>query len=90
MPSLSPRGVLDRGVRNGIWRREDREEDDVVVVDTDLFRGVGVVRRLSLRCGGRELTLAPERIEDPRDEVCAVGDTAPWVRVVLLDVLPDD
>jgi hypothetical protein len=40
-----------------------------VVVDTDRFRGVGVARRLSLRRGGSEVTLFPDRIEDPREDV---------------------
>ena len=42
-------------------------------------------RRLSLLRGGREVTLLPERIEDPRE----VGETALCVNVVVLE-LPDD
>jgi hypothetical protein len=49
------------------------------------------VRRLSRRrWGGRELTLAPDRVDEPRDELCRVGDIAPCVNVVLLDELPDE
>ena len=73
----SPTGVLirARGVKKGIWSRDCLDDDDVVVVvvvavDTDRFRGVGVVKRLSLLCGGgSELTLAPDRTEEPREEL---------------------
>ena len=93
---LSPIGgrIRARGVKNGIWSRDCLEEDEVevvvVAVDTERFRGVGVVKRLSLRCVGNEVTLAPDRIEDPREELWPVGDIAPWVKVELLDVLPDE
>ena len=78
---------LLRGVNNGVKNREEREED-VVVVETERFRGVGVARRESrLALGGRELTLFPERMDEVRD---AAGEIAPWVSVVVLVVLPEE
>lgn len=65
-------GDLARGVKKEAKSREDRDED-VVVVETDRFRGVGVVNRLSLRWGGREVTLLPDLTDEVRD---AVGEMA--------------
>ena len=42
-------------------------------------------RRLSLLRGGREVTLLPDRIEDARE----VGETAPCVKVVVLELSDD-
>ena len=83
----STEGAFDRGVKIGILRREDREEGGAC--ETERVRGVAIA--LSLRWEGRELILAPDLIdEESLDDVLPVGDTAPCVRVVLLDVLPDD
>ena len=46
---------------------------------------MGVERRLSLLRGGREVTLLPDRIEDARE----VGETAPCVKVVVLELSDD-
>jgi len=60
-------GDFARGVKKGAKSREDRCEEEEVVVETDRFRGVGVVMRLSLRWGGRDVTLLPDRIDEVRD-----------------------
>jgi hypothetical protein len=69
-----PRSVFDGGVKEGVNRRDDLAEEVVavvvdVVVDTERSRDVGVVKRLSRRWGGSEVTLFPERIDDARDDV---------------------
>ena len=59
-------------------------------METERVRGVLSI--LSLRAwDGRELILAPDLMdEESREDVLAVGEMTPCVRVVLLDVLPED
>ena len=69
-------GIPDVLVKDEICTKDDLEEEEAII-DTERFRGVGVERRLSLLWGGREVSLLPERIDDPLDEVCTCEETAP-------------
>jgi hypothetical protein len=73
-PVPVPRAVL--GLWVGVFNRDAKKdnrfdlEDEDAAVDTDRSRCAGVAKRLSLRGGaGREITLFPDRMEDPREEV---------------------
>lgn len=65
-------GDFARGLKKGANSREDREDEDVVV-ETDRLRGVGVAMRLSLRWGGREVTLLPDLTDEVREAVGEMG-----------------
>lgn len=61
--------IFDGGVNKGVNRRDDLTEELVVAEEAERSRDVGVVKRLSLRRGGSEVTLFPDRIDDARDDV---------------------
>jgi len=85
--------LFDLGVKIGTCKRLVLEEDDVVD-DTERLRAVGLTTLpLLAEGGGREDTRFPDRIDDARDDVCPVGETAPCVKVaevVVVELLPAD